>query len=105
MTANLIVFYNTASRVADGVRLWPQDAKVWPTYLTLGVAALSTILATATLLAYFWGTKAANRWNIARVSVSIGMIIFTIVLWAITIFGLQSTSSFDGTGSQSLWSS
>jgi hypothetical protein len=104
MTANLIVFYNTATRVADGVRLWPQNAKVWPTYLTLGIAALSTFLATATLLAYFWGTKVANRWNMARVSVTIAVVVFNIVIWAIAAFGLQSTSAFDGIGSQSLWS-
>lgn len=104
MIANLVVFYETAQRVADGVRLWPQNAKVWPTYLTLGVAALSTILATVTLFAYLWGTKAANRWNMARVSVSIAFVVFNIVIWAIAAFGLQSTSAFDGVGSQSLWS-
>ena len=104
MIDNLVVFYSTTGTNSNGVRLWPESSKLWPTYLTLGVAALSTILATATLMAYFWGTKVANRWNIARVTLSVIFIIFSIVMWAIAIFALQSTSSFDGTGSQSLWS-
>lgn len=104
MTANLVVFYNTIGTVSQGVRLWPTSSKLWPTYVTLGVATLSAFLATATLLAYFWGTKYANRWAMARttlVAVSIG---FAIIMWAIAAYGLQSTSAFDGVGSQSLWS-
>ena len=105
MIANLVVFYKTEQAVVNGVSLWPHSSKLWPTYVTLGVAVLSTILATATLLAYFWGTKYANRWNIARTTLTFVSIGFIIVLWAIAAFGLQSTSSFDGVGSQSLWSS
>jgi hypothetical protein len=40
----------------------------------------------------------------ARVSVTIAVVVFNIVIWAIAAFGLQSTSAFDGIGSQSLWS-
>ena len=105
MIANLVVFYRTEQAAVNGVSLWPEDSKLWPTYVTLGVAALSTMLATATLLAYFWGTKYANRWNIARTTVTFVSIGFVIVLWAIAAYGLQSTSSWDGTGSRSLWSS
>jgi hypothetical protein len=104
MVANLIVFYETAQRVEDGVRLWPANAKVWPTYLTLGIAALSTILATLTLIAYFWGFKAANRWNMARVGVTISVVVVNLFIWAIAAYSMQSTSAFDGIGSQSLWS-
>jgi hypothetical protein len=105
MIANLVVFYKTEQTVVNGVSLWPQSNKLWPTYVTLGVAVLSTILATATLLAYFWGTKYANRWNIARTTLTFVSIGFIVVLWGIAAFGLQSTSSFDGAGSRSLWSS
>ena len=104
MIANLVVFYNTAQAVANGVSLWPGSTKLWPTYVTLGVAALSAILATATLFAYFWGTKYANRWNIARTTLTFVSIGFAVVLWAIAAYGLQSTSSWDGIGSRSLWS-
>jgi hypothetical protein len=104
MVDNLVVFYQTADTTVNDTRLWPEDPKLWPTYVALGVAAVSTILATATLFAYFWGTKAANRWNMARVGVSIAMLVFTIVLWAIAAYGLQSTSSWNGAGSRSLWS-
>jgi hypothetical protein len=104
MVDNLVVFYDTANTVINDTHLWPSDAKLWPTYVALGVAAISTVLATATLCAYFWGTKAANRWNMARVGVTIAMLIFSIVLWAIAAYGLESTSSWDGTGSRSLWS-
>ena len=104
MTANLIVFYRTANTVINDTRLWPADSKLWPTYVALAVSAISTLLATATLCAYFWGTKAANRWNMARMGVAMGMLVFTIVLWALAAYGLESTSSWDG-GSRSLWSS
>lgn len=104
MVDNLVVFYQTADAAVNDTRLWPEDAKLWPTYVTLGVAAISTILATATLCAYVWSTKAANRWNMARVGATIAMLIFTIVLWAIAAAGLESTSSWDGEGSRSLWS-
>lgn len=104
MIANLVVFYQTTGTNAQGVRLWPTNTKLWPTYVSLGVAALSAILATATLVAYFWGFKAANHWNTARVTLTVISIIFTIIIWAIAAYGLQSTSSFDGIGSQSLWS-
>ena len=105
MIANLVVFYNTEQTVVNGVSLWPQSSKLWPTYVTLGVASVSAILATATLLAYFWGTKYANRWNIARTTLTVISIGFAVVLWAIAAYGLQSTSSWDGIGSRSLWSS
>jgi len=105
MIANLAVFYNTVGTISNGVRLWPEKSKLWPTYVTLGVAALSTVLSTATLLAYFWGTKYANRWNMARTTLTVVTIIFSIILWLIAVYGLQSTSSFEGVGSQSLWSS
>lgn len=104
MIDNLVVFYETSGTVADGIHLWPQDAKLWPTYVALAVAAVTALLATATLCAYFWGTKVANRWNMARIAIAVVSIIFSIVLWAIAAYGLQSTSSFDGVGSQSLWS-
>jgi len=104
MIDNLVVFYRTVNTVANGLRAWPQNAKLWPTYVALGAAALSAVLCTVTLFAYFWGTKAANRWNMARISVTIASIIFSIVIWAIAAYGLQSTSDFEGVGSQSLWS-
>jgi len=104
MIDNLVVFYETTSTIANGVRAWPQNAKLWPTYVTLAAAGLSAILCTATLCAYFWGTKAANRWNMARMGVTIASIIFSIVIWAIAAYGLQSTSDWEGVGSQSLWS-
>ena len=40
----------------------------------------------------------------ARTSVAVAFVLFNIVIWAIAAFGLQSTSAFDGVGSQSLWS-
>jgi hypothetical protein len=104
MAVNLFRFYTTANEVVQDVRLWPSSAKLWPTYVTLGVAALSTLLATMTLIAYLWSTKASNRWNLARTTVTVGTLLFNIVMWAIAAFSLQSTSAFDGTGSQSLWS-
>ena len=105
MIANLVVFYKTARAVVNGVNLWPQSSKLWPTYVTLGVAALSAIFASATLLAYFWGTKYANRWNIARTTLTVISIGFVLVFWAISAYGLQSTSDWNGQGSRSLWSS
>ena len=104
MTHNLVVYYSTINAVAQGQRLWPTNPKLWPTYVMLGVAALSSILATIVLLAYLWGTKAANRWNTVRFGLSMATIGFLIVMWAIAAGGMQSTSDFDGTGSQSLWS-
>ena len=104
MVDNLVLFYETANRISQGVRLWPQNAKLWPTYLALGIASLSAILATIVILAYCWGTKAANRWNTARTTITVGTLIFNIVIWGIAAAGLQSTSSFNGIGSQSLWS-
>ena len=105
MIANLVVFYKTTRTVAQGVSLWPGESKVWPTYLALGFAALSALLATATLFAYFWGTKYANRWNMARTTITVVTIGFTIILWCIAAYGLNSTSEFKGVGSRSLWSS
>jgi hypothetical protein len=104
MTANLVVFFNTAGRVSQGISLWPAQAKLWPTYVTLGVATLSAFLATATLFAYFWGTKYANRWAVARTTLVVVAIGFSIIMWAIAAYGLQSTSAYEGVGSQSLWS-
>lgn len=104
MTHNLVVFYKTADIAAQGVRLWPSNAKLWPTYLTLGVAGLSTIFATMVLLAYCWSTKAANRWNTARFGLTVLTIGFGVVMWALAGGGLNSTSDFKGIGSQSLWS-
>jgi hypothetical protein len=104
MIDNLVVFYNTANAVIQGVRLWPMSAKLWPTYVTLGIAALSMILATATLIAYFWGTKAANRWSLARTGLAIIVLGFNVIIWAIAAYSLKSTSKFDGVGSRSLWS-
>lgn len=104
MIDNLIVFYTTANAVIHGVRLWPASAKLWPTYVTLGIAALTMILSTATLIAYCWGTKAANRWSLVRTGVAIAVLVFNVVIWGIAAYGLQSTSAFNGFGSQSLWS-
>jgi hypothetical protein len=104
MADNLVIFYQTATTVINDTQLWPKEPQLWPTYVALGVAAVSTLLATATLFAYFWGTKVANRWNIARVSVAIAMVVFTIILWAIAAAGLESTSSWSGSGPRSLWS-
>src|ERR1700721_1597160 len=104
MIHNLVVFYSTAKEVRQGVRLWPANAKLWPTYLMLGVASLSTILATIVLLAYFWSTKAANRWNTARFGLTMVTIGFGLIMWAIAAGGVNSTSDWTGVGSQSLWS-
>jgi hypothetical protein len=104
MTHNLVVFYKTANVAAQGVRLWPANVKLWPTYLTLGVASLSAIFAAAVLLAYCWGTKAANRWNTVRFGLTVLTIGFGVVMWALAGGGLNSTSDFNGIGSQSLWS-
>jgi hypothetical protein len=104
MIHNLVVFYRTQNEEAQGIRLWPSSAKLWPTYVTLGVAALSAILATAVLLAYISGTKTANKWNMARTILGIITVIFTAIIWVISAVGLQSTSDFKGIGSQSLWS-
>ena len=104
MTHNLIVFYRTANIVSQGVRLWPSNAKLWPTYVLLGVAGLSSVLATIVLVAYCWSTKAANRWNTARFGLTVLTIGFSVVMWGIAAAGIQSTSDFNGIGAQSLWS-
>lgn len=104
MIDNLAVFYNTANVVLQGQRLWPVNPKLWPTYAMLGVAAVSSFLAGMVLLAYTWGTKVANRWNTARFVLSMTTIAFNFILWAIAAAGMQSTSDFNGIGSQSLWS-
>lgn len=88
----------------NGIRAWPSEAKLWPTYVALGVSATSLILATMVLFAYCCGTKAANKVNLARTVLTVGMLIFTAALWALAAAGLQGTSAFDGVGSQSLWS-
>jgi len=104
MTHNLVVFYNTTGQVRAGQPLWPSSTKTWPTYVMLGVASLSTILATIVLLAYAWGTRAANRWNTARLGLTIATVLFMIIMWGIGTAGLQGTSDGgDGTGSISLW--
>jgi hypothetical protein len=100
MSHNLVVFYHTAGTVNHGQSLWPSSSKVWPTYLMLAVAGISTILATLVLLAYCWSTKAANRWNTARFGLTIFTIGFMIVMWAIAAGGVQGTSGDEN----SIWS-
>src|SRR5579862_2049687 len=104
MTHNLVVFYATANQAYQGYRLWPSNPKLWPTYVMLGVAAFSTIMATMVLVAYTCGTKAANKWNTARFGFHLITLGVMVVLWALAAGGMQSTSDFNGTGSQSLWS-
>ena len=103
MTTALVSFYRTIDVAVHNRPLWPENTRVWPTYVTLAVAAINTILASIVLIAYFWGTKAANRWNLARTILTIGSIIFAIVIWAIAAASLKSTSESDGRN-WSLWS-
>jgi hypothetical protein len=100
MTHNLVVFYNTADTVHEGQALWGANPKLWPTYLMLGVASLSSILCTIVLLAYFWGTKAANKWNTARFGLSLFTMGFMMVMWAFAAGGMEGTSGIDA----SIWS-
>jgi uncharacterized protein (DUF486 family) len=104
MTRNLIVYYNTATVVSQGQHLWPVNPKLWPTYLMLGIAVLSTVLAGTVLLAYTWGTKTANRWNTARFALSLTTIAVMVISWGVAAAGMQSTSDYNGIGTQSLWS-
>jgi len=97
MGHNLVTFYNTANTVSQGQKLWPDNPKLWPTYLMLAVASISTFLATIVLLAYFWGTRAANRWNQARFGLTIFTIVFMIIMWAIAAGGVQSNSGDETT--------
>src|SRR5271168_3584014 len=100
MTSNLVAYYTTRNLSNNGVPAWTNQAKLWPTYVALGVSGLSLILATFVLIAYCCGTKAANKVNLARTVLTIGMLIFTAALWALAAAGLQGTSAFSGVGSQ-----
>lgn len=104
MTHNLVVFYRTAQLVQQGIRAWPAQPKLWPTYVMLGVASLNTLLATMVLVAYFWSVGASNRWNTARFILTITTIGFGLVMWAVAAAGTNGTTEFEGIGTQSLWS-
>jgi len=67
MTDNLVVFYTTAEAVQQGVRAWPAQPKLWPTYVMLGVAALNAFLAAMVLIGYCWSVRVANRCGIGDV--------------------------------------
>ena len=104
MTDNLVVFYTTAEAVQQGVRAWPAQPKLWPTYVMLGVAALNAFLAAMVLIGYCWSVRAANRWNTARFTLKVIVIGAGLAMWAFAAATTGSTTSFNGVGTQSLWS-
>ena len=56
------------------------------------------------LIAYCWSVQAANRWNTARFTLTVITVGFGLVMWAVAAAGTNSTSDFEGIGTQSLWS-
>jgi hypothetical protein len=62
---NLAQYYSTQNDTSGGVSLWPSPANtmLWPTILMLAVAVVASCLAGGVLIAYFWGTAAAERWE------------------------------------------
>lgn len=63
MASCLQQYFATENVTNLGQRLWSSDTILWPTILALAVSLVSIVLSTIVLFAYFWGTKAADRWD------------------------------------------
>jgi hypothetical protein len=99
MLHNLAVFYATQGEIYHGTMAWPESPELWPSYLTLGTAGLSALLASAVMVGYICGTKVANTVNTTRTVISIVISVTTFVLWSGVVGSLSSTKGSE----KSLW--
>ena len=67
MTAGCLQQYFSTLNLSNlGQMLWNPNSMIWPTVTGLAVSLLAIILSGIVLVAYFWGTAAADRWDDRR---------------------------------------
>lgn len=62
---NFSTFLASRNGSGGGQSDWPApgDIVLWPSYFCFAVALISVVFGTIVVIAYYWGTDAANKWN------------------------------------------
>jgi len=63
MIYTAITFQTTKGKIRGGRTPWPQDPKVWPTYMLLAGSGFTMLLSIATLFAYCCVDKVKTSWK------------------------------------------
>lgn len=93
-------YYLTRNKVIAGdVHPWVTPATLWPTFMLLGIAAVTFCMNVVTLCAYACGVEAANKSQTATTVVGIILLGVHVVSWAVAV-GLYKMAH--GTG-KDLW--
>lgn len=100
-------YYETLTVDVNGQTLWntPDQTVLWPTYLTLVAAVLTSIFSTVVLIAYIWSTTTtAERIDDWRSRILWVLLIGKIALEIATSSGMYATGAHGpADGPQSLW--
>lgn len=70
MSDNLAKYYKTINDKNGTQNLWSTATMLYPNFLTLTSATITLLFAIIILLAYCWGTQAADRWDNRRATFS-----------------------------------
>jgi hypothetical protein len=94
MTAGCLQQYFSTINLSNlGQMLWNPMSMIWPTVTSLAVALLGIILSGIVLVAYFWGTAAADRWDDRRSYVNKAIMLVRIATSSVVTAAFYQTAN------------
>jgi hypothetical protein len=99
-------YYQTLTVDVNGQTLWntPDQTVLWPSYLTLVTAVLTSIFSAVVLTAYLWSTTTAERIDDWRSRILWVLLIVKVAMEITTSSGMYATGAHGpANGPQSLW--
>ena len=106
MAFTLHKYYETINVAADGQTLWnsPDQTVLWPTYLTLVTAIITTVSAAVILTAYYRNMTTAERIDDWLSRILLGVVFLKFALEVAASSGMYATGAHGPSdGPQSLW--